>query len=277
MTQSMQADQTISIIVTTYNRPDALEAVVEACFTQTDANYEIIIADDGSTAATAECVERLRQRSPVPLQHVWQQDDGFRLSMARNRGLLACRGEYVLILDGDCIPQRDFVAQHRKLARKGYMVTGSRILLGPDFTQRVLAEKRDLQSLGFADKLALRAGGHINKVLQLLFSLPDLGREKQRFSWRRIKGCNLGIWRADLELVNGFDESFLGWGHEDADVVLRLFNAGVMRKEGAFATEVFHLWHREAKRDQESSNKKLVVQRIQDGTVRAARGLAEHK
>lgn len=266
----------ISVIITTYNRPDALEAVLEGCFGQDDTEFEIIVADDGSRQDTAACIERLRPRSPVPLRHVWQPDDGFRLSMARNRGILACSGDYVLILDGDCVPQRDYIARHRMLAQKGFMVTGSRILLGPDFTRRVLDEKLNLQALGLAEKIRLRARGHLNKVMQLLVKLPDAGRAQRRFSWRRIKGCNMGIWRADLERVDGFDESFLGWGHEDADMVVRLFNAGVMRKDGAFATEVFHLWHREAARDQASSNRKLVESRAMDGTVRAARGLSAH-
>lgn len=271
----MKPADTISLIVTTYNRPDALEAVVEGCFAQTDRNFEIIVADDGSGEATRDCVARLAARSPVPLRHVWQPDDGFRLAMARNRGIAAACGEYILFLDGDCVPQRDFIAQHRRLARRGFLVTGSRILLGPEFTQRVLAEKKPLQALELAEMLRLRAGGHINKVLQLLFTLPNVGREQKRFSYRRIKGCNMAFWRSDLEMVNGFDESFLGWGHEDADMVVRLFNAGVMRKDGAFATEVFHLWHKEAQRDQASSNRKVVLQRTADKTTQAAKGLRD--
>ena len=77
-------------------------------------------------------------------------------------------------------------------------------------------------------------------------------------------------------MVDGFDESFLGWGHEDSDLVVRLFNGGVMRKDGAFATEVFHLWHREAKRDQESSNRRVVLARAADKTILATRGLRSH-
>lgn len=271
----MKPTDTISLIITTYNRPDALEAVVEGCFAQSDKHFEIIIADDGSTDETRACIARLKARSPVPLQHVWQPDQGFRAAMARNRGIAAASGQYLIFLDGDCVPQQHFIAQHRKLARRGFMVTGSRILLGPEFTQRVLAEKRSLHSLGLADKLRLRAAGDINKVLQLLLTLPDFGRERRRFSWRRIKSCNMAIWRSDLELVNGFDESFLGWGHEDSDIVVRLFNAGVMRKDGAFATEVFHLWHKEAQRDQASSNRKIVLERAADRTTQAAKGLRD--
>ena len=277
MAAGLNEHDTISLIVTTYSRPDALEAVIEGCFAQTDRNFEIIIADDGSGEATRECVARLAARSPVPLQHVWQPDVGFRLAMSRNGGIAAARGQYLVIIDGDCVPQRDFIAQHRRLARRGFMVTGSRILVGPEFTQRVLAEKIALYVLALGEKFRLRAAGHINKVLQLLFTLPDIGREKNRFTYRRIKGCNMAMWRSDVELVNGFDASFNGWGYEDSDMVLRLFNAGVMRKDGAFATEVFHLWHNEAQRDQASSNRMTVQRREADGTTQAAKGLRDAK
>lgn len=116
----------------------------------------------------------------------------------------------------------------------------------------------------------------MNKVLQLLVRWPDLGRTSRTFSWRRIKSCNLAVWRSDLDKVNGFDESFTGWGHEDSDLVVRLFHAGVMRKYGAFATEVFHLWHREAERDQETSNRKVVLERAAAKVTQAVQGLREH-
>ena len=273
----MQQAATISVVITTYNRPDALTAVVEACFLQDDKNFEIIIADDGSGANTRDCIDRLRARSPVPLKHVWQPDDGFRAAMARNRGTLAATGDYIIFLDGDCIPQRDFIARHRALAQPGFLVSGSRILLSQRFTEQVLAEHIDVPALGLFDKLRYRLRGDMSKVLQLMLRWPDLGRVRRKFSWRRIKSCNLAVWRADLEKVNGFDESFVGWGHEDSDLVVRLFHAGVLRKDGALATEVLHLWHREARRDEESSNRKVVLQRAADKTTQAARGLREHQ
>jgi len=273
----MQQAPTISVVITTYNRPDALTAVVEACFLQDDKNFEIIIADDGSGANTRDCIDRLRARSPVPLKHVWQPDEGFRAAMARNRGTLAATGDYIIFLDGDCIPQRDFIARHRALAQPGFLVSGSRILLSQRFTEQVLAEHIDVPALGLFDKLRYRLRGDMNKVLQLMLRWPDLGRIRRKFSWRRIKSCNLAVWRADLEKVNGFDESFVGWGHEDSDLVVRLFHAGVLRKDGALATEVPHLWHREARRDEESSNRKVVLQRAADKTTQATRGLREHQ
>jgi glycosyltransferase involved in cell wall biosynthesis len=273
----MQQAHTISLVITTYDRPDALEAVVEACFAQDDKNFEIIIADDGSTANTRECIDRLRASAPVPLIHVWQPDEGFRAAMVRNRGTLAARGDYIVFLDGDCIPQRDFVSSHRALAQPGCLVSGSRILLSPELTTRVLSDKAGLHGLGLREMLRYRLNGDINKILQLLVRWPDVGRLRRRFSWRRIKGCNLGVWRADLDRVNGFDESFRGWGHEDADLVVRLFHAGVVRKEGAFATEVFHLWHREAERDNELSNRRVVLERAASRATQALKGLREHE
>ncbi|GAB3460121.1 glycosyltransferase family 2 protein [Massilia terrae] len=273
----MHHAKTISVVITTYNRPDALAAVVEGLFEQDDKGFEIIIADDGSTANTRDCIAALAARSTVPLKHVWQPDDGFRAAMARNRGTLAANGDYIVFLDGDCVPQRDFIARHRALMQPGFLVSGSRILLSQALTARVLAEHIDLGSLSLADKLRYRFKGDLNKVLQLLVRWPDAGRVRRRFSWRRIKSCNLGVWRADLELVNGFDESFTGWGHEDSDLVVRLFHAGVLRKDGAFATEVFHLWHREAQRDQESSNRRVVLERAANKTTQAVKGLKEHE
>lgn len=263
----------ISVIITTYNRPDALTAVVEALFTQDDTGFEIIIADDGSGDNTRTAVAALQARAPVSMRHVWQEDQGFRAARVRNLGTLDARGDYIIFLDGDCIPQRNFISQHRRLAQPGYLVQGSRILLSEEATKRVLAEHTDVQRLTLGEKLAWRRRRALNKVLPLLLTLPDLGRTSDRFTWRRIKSCNLAVWRTDLDLVNGFDESFLGWGHEDADLVLRLFNAGVMRKDGAYATEVLHLWHREHARDQESSNRALVEQRVTTRLIQAVQGL----
>jgi glycosyltransferase involved in cell wall biosynthesis len=272
----MQQSPTISVVITTYNRPDALEAVVEACFMQDDKNFEIIIADDGSTANTRDTIERLAARSPVPLTHVWQPDEGFRAAMARNRGTLAATGDYIIFLDGDCVPQRDFIARHRLLAKPGFLVSGSRILLSQALTERVLREHIDVAGLGVLERLRYRLRGDMNKVLQTMLRWPDVLRVRRSFSWRRIKSCNLAVWKEDLLKVNGFDESFTGWGHEDSDLVLRLFHAGVLRKDGALATEVLHLWHREAQRDQESSNRKVVLQRAADKTIQATVGLREH-
>jgi glycosyltransferase involved in cell wall biosynthesis len=266
----------VSVIVTTYNRPDALELVLGACLAQTDRNFEIVIADDGSAAPTRELIARIAERSAIPIVHVWQPDEGFRAAASRNGAIRAARGEYLIFLDGDCVPQRNFIARHRALAQPRTVVTGSRILLRERLTAHALEKRLSLEAQSAAFWLRQRAAGQVNKVLPLFLQLPDFERRRvDGFVWRGIKTCNLGAWRGDIAAVNGFDESFVGWGHEDADLVARLHNAGVGRKNGFLATEVLHLWHAEAARDREGPNHARVLARLADGTTRAEKGLEE--
>jgi glycosyltransferase involved in cell wall biosynthesis len=270
----------ISVIVTTYNRPDALSAVIAALADQTDNNFEVVIADDGSSQATRAAINALRTLSangPKRLIHAWQPDDGFRASAARNLGVFASTGEYLVFLDGDCIPRPSFIARHRMLAERGFMVSGSRVLLSEKFTNALLsAPALPAHKRGLSYWLMQRLSGATNKVLPLI-ELPDTPlRHYRSVKWNRIKSCNLAIWRSDYEAVNGFDESFVGWGHEDADLVLRLARHGVRRKGGAFSTEVFHLWHRENTRATESENRKRVEDRMRTGVIKADVGLAAH-
>lgn len=270
----MPHNKLVTLIVTTYNRPDALALVIAGCLDQTDRNFEIVIADDGSGAPTRDLIEDLKRASPIPIVHAWQPDDGFRAAASRNLALRHARGEYVIFLDGDCVPQRDFVARHRALSAARTVVTGSRILLGPELTRDVLARRLPLQRQPLGFWLRQRAAGQVNKIVPLAVRVPDLPlRRVEGFVWRGIKTCNLAAWLSDLKAVNGFDESFVGWGHEDADLVARLHNAGVARKNGFWSTEVLHLWHKEAPRDREGPNYERVLARLRDGTVRAERGL----
>jgi glycosyltransferase involved in cell wall biosynthesis len=270
----------ISVIVTTYNRPDALSAVIHALLDQTDSNFEVIIADDGSGQPTRDALAAFRNANRASglkrLVHAWQPDDGFRASAARNLGVFASQGEYLVFLDGDCVPRPDFITRHRLLAEKGFMVSGSRVLLSEEFTRNVLSSGEPVHKRGLSYWLLQRLSGNTNKIVPLLH-FPNTGlRHYRAVKWSRIKSCNLAIWREDYVAVDGFDESFVGWGHEDADVVLRLARLGIRRKGGAFSTEVFHLWHRENTRATESEDRKRVEERMKTGVTRADAGLSAH-
>ena len=270
----------ISVIVTTYNRPDALAAVIRALLDQTDPNFEVIIADDGSGQPTRDALTAFRTAAHAKgmkrLVHAWQPDDGFRASAARNLGVYASKGEYLVFLDGDCVPRPDYIARHRLLAEKGFMVSGSRVLMSEPFTKDVLSSGDPIHKRGLSYWLRQRLSGNTNKIVPLLhFPNTDM-RHYRAVKWSRIKSCNLAIWRDDYVTVDGFDESFVGWGHEDADVVLRLARHGIRRKGGAFSTEVFHLWHRENTRATESQNRKRVEDRMKTGVIRADAGLSSH-
>jgi glycosyltransferase involved in cell wall biosynthesis len=270
-----QVPDLISVIVTTYNREDALGAVLAALARQHDRGFEVIVADDGSGPATAELVAGWRSRVGVPLSHVWQADRGFRAAEIRNRAILAAGGDYCVFLDGDCLVRPDYVRAHRRLAEPGWFVTGNRVLLSPGLTARLLSQDVRLQSWSAAQWLRCRAAGGVNR-LSALFRLP-LGplRKLHPRSWRGARSCNLAVWRCDLERIDGFDAGFRGWGREDSDLVARLIKVGVRRKDGRFATGVVHLWHPEADRSQLADNDERLLAAVQAGRTRAEHGLRE--
>jgi glycosyltransferase involved in cell wall biosynthesis len=264
----------ISVIVTTYNREDALDAVLAALSRQSDRGFEIVIADDGSGPGTAAVTESWRPRVGVPLSHVWQADRGFRAAEIRNRALLACGGDYCIFLDGDCLARPDFVATHRRLAERGWFVTGNRVLLAPELTSAVLREGSQPQSWSAAEWLRQRRRGGVNRLSAMLpLPLGPLRKLAPR-RWRGARSCNLAVWRADLDQVDGFDTRFSAWGREDSDLLVRLLHAGVRRKDGRFATGVIHLWHPEADRAGLSVNDARLGGTLGAKRVRAELGLS---
>lgn len=264
-----------AFVVLTYNRVDALLAVLRGLAGQCGAGHEVVIADDGSRPDQVQALRAGLPRFDCPVRHVWHPDTGFTAARARNLGALHARADYLVFLDGDCIPNTRFVAMHEQLARPGAFVNGSRVLLSEALTARVLQRQVDLAALQATDWLRLRAGGEVNKLTHLLAWPAAPLRTERRFRWRGIRSCNFGVWQSDLRAVNGFDQSFSGWGHEDADLVLRLHNHGCLRKNGFLATEVFHLAHPSASRGREALNRERVLERLRSHWERAESGLAQ--
>jgi glycosyltransferase involved in cell wall biosynthesis len=264
----------ISVILTTYQREDALEVVLRGLARQTDREFEIVVADDGSGPQTRAAIERWAADIGVRLEHVWQEDRGFRAGEARNRAVLASRGGYCIFLDGDCIPRPDFVAVHRALAEPGWFVTGNRVLMSRDLTERILAEASGIERWNMSDFMALRRHSKINRLAPLL-SLP-LGplRKLRPHAWRGARSCNLAVWRHDFDAVDGFDATYSGWGLEDSDLLIRLLRAGIRRKDGNFATGVLHLWHAENDRSLLPDNQRRLDAIVAADRVRSIAGIS---
>jgi glycosyltransferase involved in cell wall biosynthesis len=264
----------ISVIVSTYNREDALDAALRALSRQSDRNFEIVIADDGSGPATARVAHEWAAKTALPVKHVWHEDRGFRLSDIRNRGIRASAGAYILFLDGDCIARRNFVAAHRRLAEPGWFVTGTRILLSADLTDRILHQGLEPELWGLGRWLVPRARRQLNRFAPLLELRLGALRKLSARRWRGARGSNMAFWRADLEKVDGFDSSFSGWGREDSDIFIRLIRAGVRRKDGRFANGVLHLWHPEADRSRLAENDRQLDELLHSDRIAAKRGLS---
>ena len=253
----------VSIVLATYNWPGALKLSLESLRAQTDLNFEIIIADDGSTQPTKDMIDGVKNAFPVNITHLWQADEGFRKTIILNKAIEAAKGDYLIFLDGDCIAQPDFVARHRELASEGCLVTGSRVLLNQTLTNSLLSWPCWSFPRFNANLLNFRIHGKINKYWPLKIKFGDgAWRIYRKFVWRRIKGCNMACWRKNALDIGGFDESITGWGHEDADFIFRLQIKGVIRKSGSWSTEVFHLHHKINNQSHAEENALLVRNKI---------------
>ena len=210
----------ISVIITTFNWPYALHAVLSALADQkSSCPFEIIVADDGSTDETAKLIRSFKNRISIPLLHIWQPNEGFRAAAIRNKAILAAEGDYIVFLDGDCIPREDFIASHAGLAEPKTFVAGNRVLLSREFTLSALSRTLPLHQWTFWRWCLARILGHCNRLFPLI-SLPLRRLHiKTNSRWKGAKGCNLGIWKSDLQEINGWEENFEGWGYEDSDLV----------------------------------------------------------
>ena len=267
----------VAVIVTTYNRPRALAWVLAALSKQTRSADQIVIADDGSGSETAQLIqswaEFFREHLPVTaVTHVWQPDEGFRAARARNRAVELARRQgnpdILIFLDGDCIAPPWFIQNHLALLEEGRLVAGGRGLLTQSFTEileqsppSVEQESIELALKSFRSPYWLWLTKRCDRYLSMQPSASSIWiglRDRRSADDSLVRTCNLSMWTRDFIAVNGFNESFVGWGLEDTDLAVRLLNGGVKVRSGRFATNVFHLWHPERSRDQLPSNEELL-------------------
>ena len=258
----------VSVVVITYNWPQALTLVLRALARQSVLADEVIVTDDGSREDTLALLTAMARDYPARLVHLWQPDDGARMSRARNRGIAAASGDYVIFLDGDMIAHRDFIADHRVFARRGCFVQGSRVLTGERCAQRMLAQQQ--LDLGFFARDIERRRHTLR--------LPALGRAYARAHQREggIKSCNWGFWRDDLLSLNGFNEAMTGWGREDNELAVRTFHLGLKRRDLRFAGLAVHLWHATRKNVIDNPNDAVLAATRASDAVRCEHGLDQH-
>ncbi len=258
-----------SLIITTFNWKEALELSVRSVFKQTRLPYEIIIADDGSGDDTRRLIKSLQEGSPVPVIHSWQPDRGFRLSRSRNKALSTAKGDYIILIDGDIIIERNFIADHIEASREGYFIQGSRVLLNAGLTKQALSQK-ELTPCLTDPGMENRKNCIRSTFLSKLFS----------FSSKRLTGiktCNFAFWRKHAETVNGFNEDFVGWGREDSEFSARMLNYGLKRKNLKFKAVTYHLSHEINSRKHIAMNDKILEDTLKNQLVWCKNGLNLHQ
>ena len=235
----------VSVVVTTYNWPAALDRVLDSLSRQSWTDMEVIVADDGSRPETAAMVDDWAKHTRFPLRHAWQEDLGFRAGRVRNLGAARASGEYLVFLDGDCLALPRFVESHARQAERGWFATGRRAQVRETVSREIL--DRHLAPYALPRwRLFLESPHWLQtRYLQLLTLPVDRARRSKHVAdVRKADSCNLGLWREDFLAVGGFDERFHGFGCEDVDLCLRLLRYGLKRKSLEHLEPVLHLYHR---------------------------------
>lgn len=228
---------TASLIITTYNNPLYLSKVVESVFVQSRPPGEVLIADDGSIRETADLVKMFASRAAFPVHHVWHEDKGFRAAKIRNEAIKRSTGDYIVLLDGDCVVSARFLEDHIALSEPGCFVQGKRMLV----SRQAVADFDHVRANSPASLLVLSLKRRISNIHHLA-RIPLYKATRNR-TLRNIKSCNMAFFRKDIFAVNGFNEDFIGWGNEDSDLACRFFKYGLLKKVHPFMAVCFHLWH----------------------------------
>jgi glycosyltransferase involved in cell wall biosynthesis len=269
----------ISVIVSTYNHPNYLDLALRGFAVQTDADFELVVADDGSGSETAAVVSRAREETALRLVHVWHEDRGFRKSEILNRAIMAASGDYLIFTDGDCVPRNDLVEMHRSLARPGRYIAGGYLKLSAEVSGRVTRE--DVTNGRVTDLKWLRDQGWRpgRRAIRLTSSrLVGSIMDYLTPTAADFQGNNASTWRSALVEVNGFD-SEMGYGGLDQALGYRLQNAGVRGIQARHRAVTMHLHHERPYRDPRvvQQNRAIKSRIRSNGETRARSGLAEVK
>lgn len=246
---------TVSLIIATYNWPEALSLVLESVKKQSVLPNEIIIADDGSGDETRKLINNFIQKSTLTIHHIWQEDNGFQLAKIRNKAIAKANYDYIIQIDGDIILHKDYIKDHIKFATKKSFITGPRVLLSGESTQLALKNKT-INFNPFSKKIKNRFNAvHLPFINQFMKS-ETTPLEKLIF---KVRGCNMSFWRKDLLEINGYDEQFMTWGREDSELASRLIKKGIGLRKLRMAGIQYHLDHNEQDKNSIKHNNEILA------------------
>ncbi|HLF52046.1 glycosyltransferase family 2 protein [Flavobacterium sp.] len=233
----MEKLPTCSLITPTYNWPEALELLLLSVMNQTVLPNEVIIADDGSGKDTRHLIETFQKKFPVPLIHIWHEDIKNRKPKIMNQAIAAAKYDYIVEIDGDIIMNKHFVEDHLTFAEKGHYLFGSRVNIQEKLLPDLFSKKTI--HFNFFSKGIKKRG----RTIRIPFLMNFAKSVDQRSS--KLRGCNMSFWREDFIKINGFNESLVGWGIDDSEMIQRLHNIGIRGKRLKNAGIAYHIYHKE--------------------------------
>ena len=265
----MKLSGAASIIIGTHNDAHILESTLAAFAVQSVQDFEIVLADDGSTQNYGPVLESWAQRFTHGIQHVTQEKHGFRKTRILNRAIRVSRFDRIIVSDMDCLPHRDFVRNHLAHLSSRTAITGRRTHISPELVPFPAEILQDGLNLNLARLVRLRLQGKA-RIIEHGFVSPILYESSNL----RLHGSNFSVWRKDLVAINGFNEEFVGWGKEDSDLGQRLQFSGVRIRNLRNKVIQFHVMHSRLPADN-PRNDEIFERTRAARTVRAAIGLAE--
>ncbi|WP_432411372.1 glycosyltransferase family 2 protein [Rasiella sp. SM2506] len=251
----------ITVIVSTYNKEEWLQKVLEGYKYQTYDNFEVLVADDGSRPETKELIDSFKADYPVPLRHIWHEDDGYRRQRILNIAITEANKPYILFTDGDCIPRKDFIEVHAKYAEEGYFLSGGYCKL-PMKTSEIIDDEAIKTENAFnvawlkqQDKLKGTQALKLNSGNTLATFLDFITPTNASFN-----NCNSSAWKEDLIAINGYDER-MQYGGPDRELGERLENYGLKPKQIRHKAIVLHLDHARGYKTKESLDRNLAIRK----------------
>lgn len=245
----------VSIIISTYNMPEWLEKVFWGYSIQTHSNFELIVADDGSTEETTNLIKKARAETQMDIKHIWHEDKGFQKSVILNKAILAATTKYLIFSDGDCIPRKDFVEVHVRNAESGYFLSGGYFKL-PMSISKVITKENILSQDIFKKSWLYEKG--LETTFKIL-KLTSRGLKEKIMNWitptkATWNGHNASGWKKDLMEVNGFNNE-MQYGGQDRELGERLVNKGLKSKQIRYSAICLHLDHKRSYKTVASINK----------------------
>ena len=254
-----------SLIISTYNWPEALDLVLKSVLRQTTMPSEVIIADDGSKAETRLLVEEYKKIFSVPLIHVWQEDNGFRLATIRNKAISNSNFTYIIQIDGDVILNKNFIKDHLKFAKPNQYLFGSRISIQEKKLSELFKNK-NINLNFFTSKISKRF-----RAIRIPF-LNYFVSQNHEVS-KKLRGYNISYWKSDVLKINGYNEDFKGWGGEDYEFIHRLHLSGVAGKRIKHAAIVYHIYHKESSKENCYKNAEVQQKSFESGNFVVPNGI----
>ena len=238
--------------------------MLESVLAQTQLPDEILIADDGSDETTKNLIDSFRSRFSIPVKHLWQAHTGFQKSAIMNKAVAETTCDYIIQIDGDILLNKHFIEDHTKAAEHNHFIRGSRCLLSESKTKSIF-NSRSIQLSPFESGIS-------NKINAM--RIPFIAAWLTNYSKRsdNVHGCNCSFWRNDFTKVNGYNNDFTGWGHEDIELAARFINAGLTQKKIKMTAVGYHLYHPFAERSSVSKNYKLYEEAVRTGITRCSNG-----